>query len=140
MSNEIFGVDIAAVVNDAFAGNLHPLTLYRISRTVDDYGVSTEAATTYPGEGVRGKWSTQTVLAKGWPTDVAKITILQNGIATPQKGDQVEILGERWRVLDIEQDPVNATWTVAATLETGAPPSVGTVPPSSPGFVLTWGD
>ncbi len=118
MSNEIFGVDIAATVNDAFAGNLHPITLYRISRTVDAYGEPVENAITHTGgEGVRGKWDTKTVIARGWPADTAKILMTQNGIEAPQKGDQVEILGERWRIIDIAQDPVNATWAIAGTLD-----------------------
>lgn len=140
MTNEIFGVDIAAIVADTFTGNLHPLTLYRVSQTVDAYGVTAETAVAYPGDGVRGSWRAETAVAKGWPTGTAKITVLQNGIPTPLKGDLIEILGDRFRVLDISQDPVNATWTIAAVLEVGAPPSAGTAPPASTGYVLTWGD
>ena len=136
MSNEIFGVDIAAAINDAFAGNLHPLTLYKISRGIGEYGEIIEAAATYQGEGVRSKWDSRTVVNRGWPIDTVKLTVLQNGIPDPLKGDQVEILGDRWRILDIEQDPVNATWSLAGVLEVGAPPSIGTIPPTSSGYTL----
>lgn len=117
MSNEIFGVDIAAIVSDVFTGKLHPLTLRKIARTTDAYGSPVETVTTHAGDGVRAKWRTETLIAKGWPLDTAKILILQNGIPEPAKGDEVVILGQTWRVLDIEQDPVNATWKVAATLK-----------------------
>lgn len=134
MTNELFGVDIAAIVADTFTGNLHPLTLYRISRAVDDYGVAAETAVAYAGgDGVRGSWKSETMIAKGWPENTAKITIIRNGVVPdPQKGDLIEILGERFRVLDLSQDPVNATWTAAAVLETGA-----TVPEQS---IFTWGN
>lgn len=140
MTNEIFGVDIAAIVADTFTGNLHPLTLYRISQTVDDYGVTADTAIAYPGDGVRGSWKSETMLAKGWPENTAKITVIRNGIPDPQKGDLIEILGDRFRVLDLSQDPVGATWSVACVLDTGAPPSAGTTPPASTGYILTWGD
>lgn len=117
MANEIFGVDIAAIVSDTFTGNLHPITLYRVTQTVDAYGSTTETSVTHAGDGVRGKWMTQTMIARGWPEDTAKITIIQNGIPAPRKGDKVGILSEQFRVLDVEQDPVNATWTVAAVRE-----------------------
>ena len=137
---DVFGTDIAGIVADTFTGNLHTITLYRISRAVDDYGATVETAVAYTGDGVRGSWKSETVLAKGWPTNTAKITIIRNGLPDPQKGDIIEILGDRFRIIDLSQDPVNATWTAAGVLEVGAPPSAGTTPPAVSELVITWGD
>lgn len=112
--NEIFGTDIAAIVNSTFAGNLHPLTLHKASSTVDAYGAPSKTFANHAGEGVRLKWKSETAVARGYPLDAVKILVLQNGIVAPGKDDEVTIMSERWRVIDIEQDPVNATWSLAA--------------------------
>lgn len=114
MSNEIFGVDIAEIVNGTFAGNLHALTLHRAAETVDDYGAAIRSFSNEAGEGVRLRWKSELLAARGYPLDAVKILMLQNGITAPKKSDEVTILGERFRVIDIEQDPVNATWALAA--------------------------
>lgn len=111
--NEIFGVDIAAIVNDTFAGNLHPLTLHKITSTVGEYGEPVNSEAGYSGEGVRTKWKSEIMVARGYAMGTVKIIILQNGIVTPTKADEITILSERFRIVDIEQDPVNATWAVA---------------------------
>lgn len=115
MSNPIFGTDIAQIVNDTFAGNLHPLTLHKITQGAPDaYGTPTVTTADHAGEGVRTSWKSSIVLNRGYPADVVKIIMLQNGIVTPTKTDEVTILGGRFRIIDIEQDPVNATWSLAA--------------------------
>lgn len=112
--NEVFGVDIAAIVNDTFAGNLHPLMLHKAASTIDSYGSPVTSYADHAGEGVRLKWKTETAVARGYPVNAVKILVLQNGIVAPSKDDEVTIMSERWRVIDIEQDPVNATWSLAA--------------------------
>lgn len=112
--NEIFGTDIAAIVNSTFAGNLHPLTLHKASSVTDSYGAPSTTYSDHAGEGVRLKWKSETAVARGYPLDAVKILVLQNGITAPGKDDEVTIMSERWRVIDIEQDPVNATWSLAA--------------------------
>lgn len=140
MSNEIFGVDIAATVGAALGGNLHPLSLYKITTATGDYGEPIETATTYPGEGVRLSWDSKTAIDRGFPVNAAKLIVLQDGLPTPAKGDLVEILGDVWRVVDVMQDPVNATWKLAAVLETGLPAAAGTTPAADGEFVITWGE
>lgn len=139
MANEIFGVDIAAIVAETFTGNLHPVTLYKITSTTGDYGEPIQTAVAHSGDGVRGYWSSETAVQRGYPVDAARLTILQNGIPAPEKGDRVEILGERFIVLDINQDPVNATWDVAAALDRGDPPTASGTPTDAE-FVISWGD
>lgn len=113
MSNEIFGVDIAAIVNQTFAGNLHPLTLHKVTTgSIGTYGEPVNTEADHAGEGVRSKWKAETLVARGYPVTTAKIIVLQNGIVAPEKGDGITIQGERFRVLDIEQDPVAATWSI----------------------------
>lgn len=114
MSNEIFGTDIAAIVNSTFAGNLHPLTLHKASSVTDSYGSPSTTYSDHAGEGVRLKWKSETAVARGYPIDAVKILVLQNGIVAPLKGDEITIMTERWSVIDIMKDPVDATWSLAA--------------------------
>jgi hypothetical protein len=115
MSNEIFGTDIAQIVNDTFKNNLHPLTLHTITQgDPDAYGVPTTTTADHAGEGVRTAWKSSIVLNRGYPANTVKIIVLQNGIVTPTKNDEITILSDRYRIIDIEQDPVNATWSLAA--------------------------
>lgn len=113
MSNEIFGVDIAGIVNSTFAGNLHPLTLHKISSSVDGYGAPVSTEANHAGEGVRTKWKSEVMIARGYALGTVKIIVMQNGIVAPNKDDRITIQGEKFRIVDIDQDPVNATWSVA---------------------------
>lgn len=115
--SEFFGVDIAGIVNDAFAGQLLALTLHKVSASgVDAYGVSVASEATHNGEGVRLSWDSKTAVARGYPMGAAKILVLQNGIAAPVIGDAITIDGEKWRLIDVRKDPVNATWICAGVL------------------------
>lgn len=114
MSDEIFGVDIAAIVNDTFAGNLHPLTLHKITATVGDYGEPINSEVDHDGEGVRSKWKSEIMVSRGYALGTVKIIVLQGGIVEPTNDDAITIQGERFRIVDIEKDPVNATWSLAA--------------------------
>lgn len=115
MSNPIFGVNIAQIVNDTFKGNLHPLTLHKITQTFDAYGVPQNAIADHPGEGVRSSWKAAVAVARGYPNEAVKIIVLQNGV-TPEPSliDKITILGDQYRIIDIQKDPVDATWTLAA--------------------------
>jgi hypothetical protein len=114
--NEIFGIDIAGIVNDTFAGNLLPLTLHKITEGgVDDYGQPTTTTVDHAGEGVRSNWKASVAVARGYPTEAVKILVLQNG-PTPEPSliDKVSIMSDTYRIIDIQKDPVDATWTLAA--------------------------
>jgi len=111
--NEIFGANIAAIVNRTFKGNLHPLTLHKITRATDAYGSPSLTEFNHNGEGVRLSWDTRLAVARGYPIDAAKILILQNGIPQPSNDDEITILGTRFRIVDTRSDPVNASWTCA---------------------------
>lgn len=116
--SELFGVDIAGIINDAFAGNLHALTLHKKSSSgVDAYGVPVTSEATHNGEGVRLSWDSKTATARGYPMDAAKILVLQNGVSEPAIGDAITIDSEKWRLIDVRKDPVNATWICAGVLE-----------------------
>lgn len=114
--NEIFGTDIAGIVNDTFAGNLHPLTLHKITEGgVDDYGQPTTTTVDHTGEGVRSNWKASVALAKGYPTNAVMILLMQNGTTpAPSLIDTITIMGDLYRIIDIQKDPVDATWTLAA--------------------------
>lgn len=116
MSNPIFGVDIAQIVNDTFRGNLLPLTLTKIvDGGTDDYGEPITTTQAYDGEGVRSNWKASVALAKGYPTNAVMILVMQNGIMPePTLVDTITIMGDTYRIIDISKDPVDATWTLAA--------------------------
>lgn len=113
---DIFGIDIASIVNDAFSGNLVPLTLTKVTEGgVDDYGQPTTTTVDHTGEGVRSNWKASVALAKGYPTNAVKIIVMQNG-TTPEPSliDTITIMDDEYRIIDIQKDPVDATWTLAA--------------------------
>jgi hypothetical protein len=112
--SDIFGVDIAGVVLDAFTGNLMPVTLHKVASTTSDYGAPIKTAGNYGGEGVRGKWRTEVAAAKGYPIGTVKLIVLQTpGMPHPTTDDEVTIMGQRHRIVDVEKDPVDATWVLA---------------------------
>lgn len=109
----LFGVDIKAIVLGNLAGQLRPVTLHKRTQTVGEYGETVSSDTNSAGEGVRLMWKTEIAHARGYPMDAVKILLLQNGIPEPTKDDHVSIGGERFRIIDIEKDPVDATWSLA---------------------------
>lgn len=119
MSTKVFGVDIAGIVNKTFDGNLHALTLHKVSNTIDAYGAPVESVIAHAAEGIRSTWDSKIAINRGWPADTAKIIILaQSTLASPVVGDRVVTLGgERWQVIHVEQDPVGAAWVVAGVLD-----------------------
>lgn len=112
--NDLFGVDIRSTVLGAFANQLHPVTLHKASGTIGEYGEPVITTADHAGEGVRTKWKSETMVARGYALGTVKIIVLQDSIVTPTKDDEITILAERFRITDIEQDPVNATWALAA--------------------------
>lgn len=112
--NDLFGVDIRGTILGAFADQLHPVTLHKASGTIGVYGQPIVTTSDHPGEGVRTKWKSETMVARGYPLGTVKIIVLQDGIVSPTKDDEITIMSERFRITDIEQDPVNATWSLAA--------------------------
>jgi hypothetical protein len=116
VSNEIFGTDIAQMVNDTFAGNLIPLTLTKVTEGgTDEYGNPTTTTADHAGEGVRSNWKATVAVARGYPLEAVKIIVLQNG-TTPEPTliDKITIMSNTYRIIDIQKDPVDATWTLAA--------------------------
>lgn len=109
----LFGVPISDIILGALGGQLQAVTLHKVTETVDEYGAPSRTFADHSGEGVRLKWDSQTAIARGYPADAVKILMLQNGVTEPGKGDELTVLSERWRVLDIRKDPVDATWTIA---------------------------
>lgn len=116
----LFGVPISDIILGALGGQLQAITLHKITSTTDEYGAPVKTAAMHNGEGVRLKWKTEIAVARGYPNDAAKILILQNGIPHPSKDDELTIIGDRWRIIDVMKDPVDATWSCAAVLTQSA--------------------
>jgi len=112
MGGPIFGVDIGALIRSTMRGQLHAATLHITATAIGGHGEPITSAEDYPCEGVRTAWDAKTMAARGYPMDAAKIIILQTGGLTPVKGqDRITITGETFRILDIERDAADATWT-----------------------------
>ncbi len=109
----IFGVDIAGLVLASMGGQLHGVTLHKTMVTIDAYGDPVRTAVDYVGQGVRLKWKAETAIARGYPMDAVKILMLQSGTPEPTPADEVTIGGDRWRIIDVMRDPVDATWVMA---------------------------
>lgn len=112
--NDLFGTDIRGLVLGAFEDQLHAVTLHKVTHTIGQYGDPVASTVDHAGEGVRTKWKSETMVARGYALGTVKIILLQDGIVAPTKTDELTILGERFRIVDIEQDPVGATWSIAA--------------------------
>lgn len=109
----IFGVDIASLVLASMGGQLHVVTLHKTTVAIDAYGDPVRTAVDHIGQGVRLRWKTETAAARGYPMDAVKILMLQSDIPEPTPADEVTVGGDRWRVIDVMRDPVDATWVVA---------------------------
>lgn len=110
----LFGIDMTAQILGAFKGKLLPLTLHKATQgDPDEGGIPTETIADHAGEGVRTEWNSNLANARGYSRDTVQIIVLQNGIVTPTKDDRITIIGETYRIFDIERDPVDATWTMA---------------------------
>lgn len=109
----LFGTDIAAIVYQAFNGQLHAVTLHKITETLDAYGSPSRVAADHVGQGVRLKWNAQVAVARGYPADAVKILMLQSDTPSPTTTDEITVGSERWRIIDVMRDPVDATWVMA---------------------------
>lgn len=112
--SDLFGVDIAGIVLDAFTGQLQTITLHKLTSSTGIYGEQVTTETNFNGEGVRSAWDARTAVARGYPQRAVKLLVLQlPGFPAPVIGDEATIDGDRIRIVDVEKDPVNATWTLA---------------------------
>jgi hypothetical protein len=112
----LFGVDIAGIVTANLRGRLLPATLHKMTATVGAYGETSKTEASHNGEGVRLKWKSSLALERGYPLDAVKILLLADGFPKPTKEDEVVIMGDRYRIIDVETDPVEATWVLAGVL------------------------
>lgn len=112
----LFGVDIKGLVTANLRGQLNPVTLHQVNATLGSYGERLKSETSHNGEGVRLKWDAKLALARGYPMTAAKILILADGMPRPANDDEVVVMGDRYRVIDVETDPVEAAWIVAGVL------------------------
>lgn len=111
----LFGVDIKGLVLGSLTGQLRPATLHKRTLSIGAYGESTATTVDHETEGVRLAWKTETMIARGYPMDAAKILLLQKaGVPAPALTDHVTIESKAWRIIDVMRDPVDATWTLAA--------------------------
>lgn len=112
---KLFGIDIQAVVGSSFKGQLRKFTLHAMAETIGPSGATVEVATNYPAEGIVSKWSAQTAVLRGYPSNAVKLLLLQKGLAVaPSLGHTITAAGGLWRIVDVEQDAGEATWSVAA--------------------------
>lgn len=110
----IFGTDIAALIYGAFDNNLPAVTLHKATTTIGSHGEPARVFADHAGQGVRTRWEARLAAQRGYPADAVKILFLQSDTPAPTVDDEVSIEGQRFRIIGIDQDPVSATWSVAA--------------------------
>jgi hypothetical protein len=114
---ELFGIDLAGAIGDAFDGQMLTGTLRKTTVTGrDQYGDPTTTTTDYAVQGFKGSYDAITIATAGIPATDAKITLFASLCgAVPTMGDKLQLEGEWYQIRqDIARDPANATYTFPA--------------------------
>lgn len=119
MSSPLQG-EIAEDVSDALSELLYDVTLIRETSNYDvSTGRSNQSTETYTGKGFVDEYE-QKLIAEGVVQENdRKILLLQEtftdadgNMVKPFPGDSIEARGETLEVINVQQDPAQATWTV----------------------------
>ena len=114
---ELFGIDLAGAIGDAFDGQMLTGTLRKTMVTGRDaYGDPITTTTDYAVQGFKGSYDVITIATAGIPATDAKITLFASlCAAVPAMGDKLQLEGEWFQIRqDIARDPANATYTFPA--------------------------
>lgn len=113
---ELFGINFPTLMNDVFGGSeLLDCTVSASAKASDGQGGFTMTyATPVAGKGVITDFS-DFARAQGIPATDRSILIIQGSLAaTPKRGDRVTILGQTYDIINVKQDPGEATWELQA--------------------------
>lgn len=113
--------EIGAAVRGAINVDVFPAaTLHVVTEGEGSKGETTRSRVDYPAQGFVSSWDANTMAAKGYASNTAKVVLVQAAdLPKPKLGDEVTatrpIIGttETYRVTDVSSDPADATWSVA---------------------------
>lgn len=109
---DLFNVPIADILNDALGPLVLDCTIHQKTETTDGAGGFTYSYTDYAAKGFVDEYSDYSRL-NGIPATDRKIVVLgKSTTIVPEKDDDVTIEGVRYQVIDVQRDPVEATYTL----------------------------
>ncbi len=108
--------DLAEAFDEDLADAVHEFTCERIIKKNFDpvHETYNEEKISYSGRGILfGRYKSYDIANLGIPATDSKATLLQIEItAIPIVGDEWEVKGNTYRVINISQDPVRSIWSV----------------------------
>lgn len=108
--------DLAEAFDNDLADAVHEFTCERIIKKNFDpvYETYEEEKLSYSGRGVLfGQYKSYDIANLGILATDSKATLLQNEItAVPITGDEWEVEGKLYRVINISNDPIKSIWVV----------------------------
>lgn len=114
----LFGIDIAAVVKDAFAGQLVSGTLTRVTPGTRTPGALTggenPTTTAHTFDGVYEEFTASQIDGELVRVGDRKVIMIAGTIspaAVPDVGDQITLEGDVTRVVRVSRDPAAASYT-----------------------------
>lgn len=107
---------IARVVKSALNTSIfYDVQLHKRASGYDSNGVPNGSSTTTNLRGFVGEYSAYRRSAAQIPDTDSEILIAQHGAgASPATGDEITARGVRFKVVKVDQDPAQATWSVQA--------------------------
>ncbi len=113
----LFGVDIAGIIDGAMSSGLLPATLHSIAigtRTAGDPTAGTNPTTTdHACRGIQDDYNENEIDGDLVRVGDRKILLIGNSIAelvVPKPNDEVTIEGRRYTVVRVKRDPAAATY------------------------------
>ena len=113
---ELFGVDIAGIVNDTVGSGLLPATLHHVTqgeRGSDVTAGRSQSITDYQTTGVIGSYNERFVDGSNIRSGDRRITLMGEPLPVePQPGDRVNIEELTFTVVSVRQDASRATFVI----------------------------
>jgi hypothetical protein len=116
MGNNLFGVDIAGIVNTVIAPQVLSATLIKVTAEADPVnptGAPTETTTSYACRGFLDSYDQSRIDGTLVEVGDRMALIFGNSIASgvvPESGDQLTIENTTWEVISVMRDPDAATY------------------------------
>lgn len=115
---DLFGLDIAGMINDYMGEGLLPLTLTKVVKSLDSGSttMTTTSTTSYSGRGFIEAFKDIELLARDNTVQASDRRVVVLGASlpggvVPNKGDQITIEGKTYYLVDIlKRDPAAATY------------------------------
>lgn len=117
---DLFGIDIAGEIGEAFDGQLVPATLTKVTpgQRTESTGGTNPTSKPYPCQGIIEHYVGRQIDGTRIRANDRRILLIANSLPAgivPAHGDRVTIEGSTWNVVTLEdRDPAGATYVVQA--------------------------